>query len=378
MQKNDGKEFTTKFGGVFGLIENATISNLILQNTNIKATNDSKDSFAYAGGIVGKAKSSTISNISIYSATINSSASREAFSGGILGFSKDCTLTGNFHIQDSSITSLNNYKYSKFGEKWSGFDEQPTQQYSDQSGNYSISSGFASGTFETTEEEPKFSKLNISAISRIESVCRYDYKDKSLDVRNYYPTGEKQLELEAHNVDGYTDYPGWFSGKTSSDYLQITKTNKRSKYSAQYLASEDIIKLSQTTTNLKYYYYTYSYKLDQQMKTMDCGLYGTTSTRTAKNGGGSYTVSGLGNYYMNSTDKWSGTWTIVPSINVKLVTGDDKIVKYWEVDNHSEYLIAYNNVENEPNELGLYVGGDGHIIKLYNKYLINDGIQYVS
>ncbi len=384
MQENDGKELTTKFGGVFGLIENATISNLILQNTNITATNDSKDSFAYAGGIVGKAKSSTISNISIYSATIYSSASREAFSGGILGFSKDCKLTGNFHIQDSSITSLNNYKYSKFGEKWSGFDEQPTQQYSDQSGNYSISSGFASGTFteaETTEEEPKFSKLNISAISRIESVCRYDYKDKSLDVRDYYPTGEKQLELTPYNVDGYTDYPGWFSGKTSSDYLQITKTNKRSKYSAQYLASEDIIKLSHTTTKLKYYYYTYSYKLDQQMKTMDCGLYGTTSKRTAENGGGSYAVSGLGNYYMNSTDKWGGTWTIVPSINVKLVTANNETVKYWKVDNHSEYLIAYNNVDNEPeniNGLMLYVGSGGHIIKLYNKYLTNDGIQYVS
>ena len=385
MQENDGTELI-KFGGMFGLVESATISDVILQDPNIELIIDAKDSFAYVGGIVGKAKNSTISNISIYSATIYSSASREAFSGGILGFSENCTLTGNLHIQDSSITSLNNYKYSEFSEKWSGFDEEPTQQYSDSSGNYSISSGFTSGTFATTTEEPKFSKLNISAISRIESVCRYDYKDKSLDVRDYYPTGSEQLELEARNEDGYTDYPGWFSGKTSGDYLKITKTNKRSKYSAQYLASEDIIKLSQTTTNqtttkLKYYYYTYSYKLDQQMKTMDCGLYGTTSKRTAKNGGGSYTVSGLGNYYMNSIDKWGGTWTIVPSINVKLVTGDNTIVKYWEVDNHSEYLIAYNNVKNEPknnNGIMLYEGSDGHIIKLFNKYLTNDGIHYVS
>ena len=89
----------------------------------------------------------------------------------------------------------------------------------------------------------------------------------------------------------------------------------------------------------------------------------------------------LGNYYMNSTDKWGGTWTIVPSINVKLVTANNETVKYWKVDNHSEYLIAYNNVNNEPeniNGLMLYVGSGGHIIKLYNKYLTNDGIQYVS
>ena len=72
---------------------------------------------------------------------------------------------------------------------------------------------------------------------------------------------------------------------------------------------------------------------------------------------------------------------IVPSINVKLVTGDNTIVKYWEVDNHSEYLIAYNNVKNEPknsNGIMLYEGSDGHIIKLFNKYLTNDGIHYVS
>ena len=72
---------------------------------------------------------------------------------------------------------------------------------------------------------------------------------------------------------------------------------------------------------------------------------------------------------------------IVPSINVKLVTANNETVKYWKVDNHSEYLIAYNNVNNEPeniNGLMLYVGSGGHIIKLYNKYLTNDGIQYVS
>lgn len=69
--------------GLFGYIENATITNLILKDSNVKGLN-------LVGGVVANAKNSSISNIENYSSV--QSTGGLASVGGIIGIANSCNV----------------------------------------------------------------------------------------------------------------------------------------------------------------------------------------------------------------------------------------------------------------------------------------------
>lgn len=112
------------YGGMFGRVESATITNIILDKPKIYITTISNntegrhDHKSYGGGLVGYGcGKNSVSNITITGATIHSRAQKEAYSGGLVGYyykseSGDLSYT-NINIENSNVTAYNIFSNNK-------------------------------------------------------------------------------------------------------------------------------------------------------------------------------------------------------------------------------------------------------------------------
>lgn len=89
--------------GLFGYIENATITNLFLKDSNVKGVN-------LVGGIVANANNSTISNIENYSSV--QSTGGLASVGGIIGLANSCSVYNVLNYGTISNTDEQKSSYS--------------------------------------------------------------------------------------------------------------------------------------------------------------------------------------------------------------------------------------------------------------------------
>ena len=115
------------YGGMFGWVEKAKISNVKLDNSKIDITtisnaytNKSNNHKSYAGGLVGyNTGKSSITNIAITNATIDSRAQKQAYAGGLIGYSYKIELDGydlgyeDINIENSNVIAHNIFSNNK-------------------------------------------------------------------------------------------------------------------------------------------------------------------------------------------------------------------------------------------------------------------------
>lgn len=126
------------YGGMFGRVESATITNIILDKPKIDITTISNaytiisvtflgtvvepfvEHKSYAGGLVGyDGGRNSISNINIIDAAIDSRAQKQAYAGGLVGYSYEIELDEDdleykdINIENSNVTAYNIFSNNK-------------------------------------------------------------------------------------------------------------------------------------------------------------------------------------------------------------------------------------------------------------------------
>lgn len=126
------------YGGMFGRVESATITNIILDKPKIDITTISNaytiisvtflgtvveipfvEHKSYAGGLVGyDGGRNSISNINIIDAAIDSRAQKQAYAGGLVGYSyeeldEDDLEYKDINIENSNVTAYNIFSNNK-------------------------------------------------------------------------------------------------------------------------------------------------------------------------------------------------------------------------------------------------------------------------
>lgn len=96
------------YAGFFNRVEGATITNVVMANSNVTATD------RYVGSLIGYSKNSTITNCSSYGAIVNGGKGV----GGLIGYGNNitvdnCSVTG-------SVTSQTSYNGGFIGYLWNG------------------------------------------------------------------------------------------------------------------------------------------------------------------------------------------------------------------------------------------------------------------
>ena len=85
---------STAYGGLFGVLQNATVKNLGMVDAEIVATVSSYGNSSYAGSIAGKATDSVIAacyHTGSVKATVRASQTR-TYAGGVVGYADGCTI----------------------------------------------------------------------------------------------------------------------------------------------------------------------------------------------------------------------------------------------------------------------------------------------
>ena len=89
---------STNYVGLFGYVENSSISNLGIKDSDINGSSD-------VGAISGSAKTSSLSNLNLYSTNINGSSNL----GGLVGILSSTGNISNVNVVSSNISSVSDY-----------------------------------------------------------------------------------------------------------------------------------------------------------------------------------------------------------------------------------------------------------------------------
>ncbi len=90
--------------GLFGLVQNATITDLTVQ-WNKDRTLSSNNGITYAGGLIGQAEKVTLENVTVSNLTINDASTQ--YLGGVIGYGTNITIDKPVSVNNITLTQNN-------------------------------------------------------------------------------------------------------------------------------------------------------------------------------------------------------------------------------------------------------------------------------
>lgn len=317
------------YGGFFGKTQNASISNVKLQNivVDISASRESNDSSAFGGALVGYSDASNINNVTVEGATIISvEGQKEVCAGGVIGFVNNGSIKSITSSNTISVNSTNTFNSNQTAGAatnitgWIGFKDTTTAK------EYYARTGGIAGVVKNATIEGLTSYVNILNATVV-------------DINLSGVTNTNNIYIEEFLDKVVVD-----KVSKQDNYVVISKSKGgKTRYTAGFATSETYtgdLDYKQATYSLKpnddYRLYTKNYGLRRQWYWYKTG-YNETNIVKEENYKGDYEI--------RETFKSSYTiWKL-------------SVTKTWKHEN-GMYIIC--------NKIG---NSDGHAFEIYSGWL---------